>query len=170
MQQLNENQTINTNLTLNVPEMDHQLNDQDILVDANLSPIYSRVFKSKLLDKSVLEEMNEEKSTLNDYGLTENEQDYGQAHRDDNRIQTDNDETLSQKEEDEMLIETKKIDLNAYSTNNYMYLMNAEDCDQTFESQTIQDSESHINKASNNRSKTDDEKTKPEDHYFMPNY
>ena len=156
MQQLNGNETINTKLGINTSQtdIDHEIENR------NLSPIYSRVFKSsnnkneKQLPIDQQEEDDDELTYKND-DLT----DIKSIEEEDD----DNDE-IKNIEDDIMLNdenENEKLNLNSYQTNNYMYLLNAEEeCNQTFESQSNQDD---TNNNINTNSKLDE-------NYFMPKY
>jgi hypothetical protein len=142
MQQLNGHETINTKLALNTSQTNIDLEAEN----RNLSPIYSRVFKSLLNNK------NDEKFQ------NQQEEDDELTYRNDDdtdikSIEEEEEDDEIQNQEDE-----NKLNLNSYQTNNYMYLLNAdEECNQTFESQSNQDD------TNNNNNKLDDD-------YFMPKY
>ena len=138
MQQLNGNETINTKLGINTSQtdIDHEIENR------NLSPIYSRVFKSS--------------NNKNEKQLPIDQQQEQEEDDDNDEIKNIEDDIMLNDEN-----ENEELNLNSYQTNNYMYLLNAEEeCNQTFESQSNQDD---TNNNINTNSKLDD-------NYFMPKY
>jgi hypothetical protein len=149
MQQLNGHETINTKLGLNTsqPNIDVEIEN------GNLSPIYSRVFKS--LNNNKNDSKLQAKQEEDDDELTYKNDD----HTDIKSIEEEDDDDQIENLDDDILNEDdeNKLNFNSYQTNNYMYLLNAEEeCNQTFESQSNQDDTNNINKL--------------DDHYFMPKY
>jgi hypothetical protein len=135
MQQLNGNETINTKLGLNTSQTDIDLE----IENRNLSPIYSRVFKSSNnKNEKQIDQQKEQEEEEDDDELTYKNDDLTdiKSIEEEDEIKDIEDDDLMLNDENE----NEKLNLNSYQTNNYMYLLNAdEECNQTFESQPNQD-------------------------------
>jgi hypothetical protein len=115
MQKLNNNQTINTKVPPN-PQLLKITTDLSNELNSNLdfSPIYSKVFNNKNGISKISEFEDDEKTPKN-----------------------------SNSEDDEDFNKNELVDLTSFKPNNYMYLLNTDECDQTFESRSNGDNQSN---------------------------